>query len=76
MGCGLARTRGAEALDAWWTLRPAGGPAGLVSAEAAMSRVAEMESELVSLSGCLKSLGGCWHWSAGLGGARETRDLS
>lgn len=69
-------TRGAEALDAWWTLRPVGGPAGLASAEAAMARVAEMESELVSLSGGLKSLSGCWHWSAGLGGARETRDLS
>lgn len=69
-------TRGAEALNAWWTLRPAAGPAGVVSAEAAMARVAEMQSELVSLNGGLKSLSGCCHWSAGLGGARETCDLS
>lgn len=67
-------TGGAEALDAWWTLRLAGGPAGMAPAVAAVAGVAETETELVS-SGSLKSLSGCWYGSAGLGGAKETHDL-
>lgn len=62
-------TRSAEALDAWWALRPAGGPAAVASA---VAEVAEREAELVSLSGHPKSLSECWHGGAGLGEARET----
>lgn len=69
-------TRGAEALSAWWALGPAGVPAGMASVVAAVARAAETEGELVSSGGGLRELSRCRHGGVGLGGARETCDLS
>lgn len=69
-------TPGAEALSAWWALGPAGVPAGMASAAAAVARAAETEDELASSGGGLRGLSRCQHGGVGLGGARETHDLS
>lgn len=62
------RTRGAEALGAWWTLGPAWGPAGVAAAVAAVAGEAEMEAALASLGGGPKRPGGRWHEGARLEG--------